>query len=195
MSLSMTCSDHRTPTTGYSPTSLTCSSESRLSLENFHSVAFARVLARPWMCCQVDFKPDPTRLRGSSSPNNQAMAGCQRNGAGSGGRGGSVSNVSRSGMAFGYCVAAAGPLRAFHFGEYPTCWRTEVSATPFLGTIRDKKPSLFFAKTNRLKNRKSEESPIKTQVWRIFAKFGEAVFSGSNPAAPVWLSAFSSNPF
>ena len=34
-------------------------------------------------------------LRGSSSPNNHAMAGCQRNGAGSGGRGGSVSNVRR----------------------------------------------------------------------------------------------------
>lgn len=46
-------------------------------------------------------------LRGSSSPNNQAMAGCQRNGAGSGGRGGSVSNVSSSGMAPGYSAAAA----------------------------------------------------------------------------------------
>lgn len=50
-------------------------------------------------------------LRGSSSPNNHAMAGCQRNGLGSGGRGGSVSNVSSNGRTLGYSAAAADKAR------------------------------------------------------------------------------------
>jgi hypothetical protein len=47
----------------------------------------------------------------SSSPSNHAMAGCQRNGLGSGVFGGSVSNVSSKGSAPGYSTAAVASAR------------------------------------------------------------------------------------
>jgi hypothetical protein len=40
----------------------------------------------------------------------------------------------------------------------------EIRGRSVLGTIRDKNSSFFFAKTNRMKNREGEESPINTMV-------------------------------
>ncbi len=63
------------------------------------------VLISIWLCYAKYAMSHAVQLR--RTPNSHAMAGCQRNGAGSGGRGGSVSNVSSNGTAPGYSAAAA----------------------------------------------------------------------------------------
>jgi hypothetical protein len=60
--------------------------------------------------------------------------------------------------------------------------------TPFLGTIRDKKPSVFFAKTNCRKSSGDEVSITEARVYHFFAKIYEGLFVGSNPTAPTIFS-------